>query len=205
MKYSRILGPIRAKRQKSPLGQESWAALGPCRQRAARYQTQPVAGDGSDPLSDRFKLKFHRENREFAGYTLVVGKDGPKMKDVQPTGQGIRNSHRPGAGGSLSTTGSSVAMLASNLSILLGWPVVGQTELSGVLEFDLEYSRDDACAGMRHIGFQVDSGVGTEVGVAQGPAGRDRSRLRGAHAGRELTGAAWDTTSAAALRPADPL
>jgi uncharacterized protein (TIGR03435 family) len=30
-------------------------------------------------LSDRFKLKIHRETKEVRGYALVVGKNGPKM------------------------------------------------------------------------------------------------------------------------------
>lgn len=32
-------------------------------------------------LEDRFKLKAHLENKELPVYTLVVGKDGPKLKD----------------------------------------------------------------------------------------------------------------------------
>lgn len=31
-------------------------------------------------LADRFKLSFHRETRQAAGYALVVGKNGPKLK-----------------------------------------------------------------------------------------------------------------------------
>jgi uncharacterized protein (TIGR03435 family) len=32
-------------------------------------------------LADRFKLKIHREAREGLAYSLVVAKDGPKMKE----------------------------------------------------------------------------------------------------------------------------
>jgi uncharacterized protein (TIGR03435 family) len=35
-------------------------------------------------LEDRFKLVFHRETKEFSVYTLVVGKDGPKLTPVPP-------------------------------------------------------------------------------------------------------------------------
>jgi uncharacterized protein (TIGR03435 family) len=35
-------------------------------------------------LADRFKLTFHRENREHALYALVVAKGGPKLKESVP-------------------------------------------------------------------------------------------------------------------------
>jgi uncharacterized protein (TIGR03435 family) len=35
-------------------------------------------------LADRFKLTFHRENREHAMYALVVAKGGPKLKESVP-------------------------------------------------------------------------------------------------------------------------
>ena len=35
-------------------------------------------------LAERFKLAIHRENRERSVYALVVGKDGPKMKEAPP-------------------------------------------------------------------------------------------------------------------------
>jgi uncharacterized protein (TIGR03435 family) len=35
-------------------------------------------------LADRFKLTFHRENRDHAIYALIVGKNGPKLKESPP-------------------------------------------------------------------------------------------------------------------------
>jgi uncharacterized protein (TIGR03435 family) len=35
-------------------------------------------------LEDRFRLKFHKETREFAVYVLGVGSDGPKLESVPP-------------------------------------------------------------------------------------------------------------------------
>ena len=37
-----------------------------------------------DLLADRFKLVAHRETKERNVYALVVGKDGPKMKEASP-------------------------------------------------------------------------------------------------------------------------
>jgi uncharacterized protein (TIGR03435 family) len=33
-------------------------------------------------LEERFKLKFHREEREIPTYSLIIAKDGPKLKDA---------------------------------------------------------------------------------------------------------------------------
>ncbi len=35
-------------------------------------------------LADRFKLTFHREDKEHAIYALIVGKNGPKLKESPP-------------------------------------------------------------------------------------------------------------------------
>ena len=35
-------------------------------------------------LADRFKLTAHRESKDLPAYALVVGKNGPKMKDAEP-------------------------------------------------------------------------------------------------------------------------
>jgi uncharacterized protein (TIGR03435 family) len=34
-------------------------------------------------LVDRFKMEFHKETREFSGFSLVVGKGGPKLKELR--------------------------------------------------------------------------------------------------------------------------
>jgi uncharacterized protein (TIGR03435 family) len=36
-------------------------------------------------LADRFKLAVHREEKEMPAYALVIGKGGPKLKEVVPT------------------------------------------------------------------------------------------------------------------------
>ena len=33
-------------------------------------------------LADRFQLNVHRESNEVAVYALVIGKNGPKLKDT---------------------------------------------------------------------------------------------------------------------------
>src|SRR5258706_10884942 len=41
-------------------------------------------------LTERFKLKLHREQKELPVYALVVGKSGVKMKEVEPADGGNR-------------------------------------------------------------------------------------------------------------------
>jgi uncharacterized protein (TIGR03435 family) len=88
-------------------------------------------------LEDRFKLKFHRELKEVAGYALVVGKNGIKLKEsAEGTRPGMAN--RPG-----SITGSmSMRSLAGLLTGPAGGPVSDSTGLTTRYDIDLKWSPD---------------------------------------------------------------
>jgi uncharacterized protein (TIGR03435 family) len=89
-------------------------------------------------LADRFKLKFHRESKEMQGYALVVGKNGPKLHEVELAGKGwARN--RVGAieGQEISTV-----RLAEILAGRLGHPVVDLTGIKGVFDLKLSWTPD---------------------------------------------------------------
>jgi hypothetical protein len=66
-------------------------------------------------LAGRFKLRFHTETREMAGYNLVVGKGGPKMN----------------------SGGTGMDLVASVVSNILRTKVVDQTGLEGKYSFSL--------------------------------------------------------------------
>lgn len=61
---------------------------------AQRYDIQATLPDGATEkdvphmlqalLAERFKLAIHRETRDLPVYALVVGKDGPKLKEAEP-------------------------------------------------------------------------------------------------------------------------
>jgi uncharacterized protein (TIGR03435 family) len=61
---------------------------------AQRYDIQATLPDGATEkdvpqmlqtlLAERFKLVIHRETRDLPVYALIVGKDGPKLKEADP-------------------------------------------------------------------------------------------------------------------------
>jgi uncharacterized protein (TIGR03435 family) len=91
-------------------------------------------------LADRFQVAFHWETKQLPRYLLVVGKGGPKLKevkadgepDVSVRGRKLINGHR-----------APVSQLVEVLSWLMGRAVVDQTGLAGVYDFKLEWSPDD--------------------------------------------------------------
>jgi bla regulator protein BlaR1 len=115
-------------------------------------------------LVDRFNLKYHYEKRELPMYSLVVAKDGLKMKptkaeedapgaDAPRPGDapGPRDGDPPRPGrrmltmnpGHLESTGTSIDMLAHVLSRQLGRTVVDKTGLTGEYDFALDYTPDN--------------------------------------------------------------
>jgi uncharacterized protein (TIGR03435 family) len=88
-------------------------------------------------LAERFKLAVHREEKQVAGYVLVVAKGGPKLKP----GAADRSyfTARPGL---ISCTRASMDELASALTGGLGRPVANRTELSGPYDLKLEWTPD---------------------------------------------------------------
>lgn len=101
-------------------------------------------------LTERFKLSFHREKKEFAIYALEVGKSGAKLKpsakpDQPPTvGPGVVYPERI----SLPGRNASVSELASLLQrAILDRPVVDRTGLAGRFDFDLDWAPDESQFG----------------------------------------------------------
>lgn len=112
-------------------------------------------------LADRFRLKFHRESREFPGYELVVAKSGLKLDatpkppaegfpDLPPDKPGLTN-HHTGRNGHFLVRVRGRQMPASEIARALqvpgDAPVVDRTGLTGKYDFTLEYSYDGRNAG----------------------------------------------------------
>jgi len=87
-------------------------------------------------LAERFKLSFHRENRELSSYALVVAKGGHKMHEVAGDGKSSRENTAN------STIAKSITMreFADFLSGPVQRPVVDKTGLTGKYDFVLDFT-----------------------------------------------------------------
>jgi uncharacterized protein (TIGR03435 family) len=101
-------------------------------------------------LAERFKLSFHRQEKEFSIYVLEIAKDGPKLKEstsapsdpaqlistVYP-----QHLHLPAKN---ATMGDFAALLQR---AVLDRPVVDKTGLAGRYNFDLDWAPDETQFG----------------------------------------------------------
>jgi uncharacterized protein (TIGR03435 family) len=105
-------------------------------------------------LAERFRLQFHRETREFAGYELVVAKSGHKLDTVPnapaegfpdlPPGKPALMDHHTARNGHYLVRVRGRQMPASEIARAVRVPgeapVVNGTGLTGKYDFTLEYS-----------------------------------------------------------------
>ena len=101
-------------------------------------------------FAERFKLVAHHEARELPIYALLVGRVGPKFRDVSPdppSGEDNLTKGVPGdMGGGPSRIGPEemqMTGLADMLARNLGHPVIDQTGLKGRYLIRLQWQRDD--------------------------------------------------------------
>jgi uncharacterized protein (TIGR03435 family) len=104
-------------------------------------------------LEERFRLKAHIETRELPVYTLLIGKDGSKLKpsaDQTPTlppRQRATGDVRGSIGGTISATSRTMRATAVPMSQLVnvliqqtGRLVIDKTNLQGLFDFNLQFS-----------------------------------------------------------------
>ena len=100
-------------------------------------------------LVERFALKFHRQEKEFAIYELSVAKGGPKLKaaakpDDPPQLYGMVFPGKIQVPARAVTMDDFVAMLQR---ATLDKPTVNKTGLTGKYDFDLEWAQDETQYG----------------------------------------------------------
>jgi uncharacterized protein (TIGR03435 family) len=89
-------------------------------------------------LADRFKLLFHRENRDVLGYALVVA-GTPKLERASGDGS-VFQARRMG---DLRVRNRDMTVLADSLALHLGRPVIDETKLEGRFSFTLTWTPSD--------------------------------------------------------------
>jgi uncharacterized protein (TIGR03435 family) len=147
---------------------QGYAIVGPEWLGSTRYEilaTVPAGANHDDvPLmlrrliTERFGLKFHREQKEMPGYALVTNRNGPKLKpaSASPTsiagrggfpdfpegvGPGVMNVDSVGSVRRLAAGAMSMAGFADYLAAQTGTPVNDQTELQGKYDIVLYFSK----------------------------------------------------------------
>jgi bla regulator protein BlaR1 len=123
-------------------------------------------------LADRFKLTYHFETREMPVYTLVIAKNGPKIKDAKDDGNGAEIGGDPQH--PLIARNVSMALFAGALSRLqeLDRPVLDGTGLTGVFNFTLDYAPEDAASPDKagpSIFTALAEQLGLKLEVSKGP------------------------------------
>jgi uncharacterized protein (TIGR03435 family) len=107
-------------------------------------------------LDERFRLVYHREQREMPIYSLTVAKSGPKLRTpaspAEATPQGppaLAFVIYPGVGARLPARNATIGEFASVLQrAALPRPVIDQTGISGRYDFDLEFVPDEGQFGL---------------------------------------------------------
>jgi uncharacterized protein (TIGR03435 family) len=94
-------------------------------------------------LAERFQLKIHREKKDMQIYALVVGKNGPRLKQSAPD----EKSAATITNGLIIFSKVALPALAYNLSQLLDRPVMDRTALSeNYYDFKLQWAPDSPSA-----------------------------------------------------------
>jgi uncharacterized protein (TIGR03435 family) len=111
-------------------------------------------------LAERLKLQVHHETRELPGLALIVGKNGPKLKESAPgSGDAEGGAHfgmsmSPKGGERMEVTNASMPKLANTLTALLGRPVLDKTGLTGAYDFILEFTRTETAGPKASGGYR---------------------------------------------------
>jgi len=105
-------------------------------------------------LADRFQLKVHTETRELPAYLLTVGKNGLKLpKSDAAAGGGQRIMQ--GRPGDMNMQGVSMFDFTHMLTMVLYRPVVDQTGLTGLWNFNLKWTPDESQFGGMSPGKRI--------------------------------------------------
>jgi uncharacterized protein (TIGR03435 family) len=120
-------------------------------------------------LADRFQLVAHLETRERPIYELVVAKKGAILGDLQSSGSTVSASR----GRIEIRTTNSVAVLAEELSKVVGRDVIDQTGIVGRYDLKLQWAYDDpnaTAASAADTGPSIFTALEEQLGLHLEPA-----------------------------------
>ena len=118
-------------------------------------------------LAERFKLVVHRETQELPVYTLVAGRNGPKLREVQDDGSPAEVDS--GGGHQIRARHISMKQLAAALQGFIGDTVVDASGLTGLFDLNLDFNVDESTtsegptvfeAVQRQLGLKLESRKG---------------------------------------------
>ena len=120
-------------------------------------------------LGDRFKLTFHREQREMPVYALAVAKNGPKFKESAPDADPIQHHSMNGRNNVITMPKATMDdVTAAIANAFLDRPVVDRTGLTGTYDIKLTYTpetRANREAGPDPTDISVFTAVQSQLGL----------------------------------------
>jgi uncharacterized protein (TIGR03435 family) len=117
-------------------------------------------------LADRFKLAFHRQNKELSAYAMTVAKGGAKLKESAP---GTKPYRENSAVGSI-VRAWTMKEWADFISGPMRTPVVDMTGLKGRYDFSLDFTAY-LPGGENAMNVAFDNANGIMIAAMQGELG----------------------------------
>jgi uncharacterized protein (TIGR03435 family) len=111
-------------------------------------------------LAERFKLAVHRETREIAAYSVVLGKKGSKLKESAPDRKSsMADTVSPAGTRQTVFEATPLRVLVNMLANTLGSPVVDQTGLAGLYDFTFEWpdAGTSLSAALEELGLKLEA------------------------------------------------
>jgi len=116
-------------------------------------------------MIERFGLKLHHETRAFMIYTLIVGKNGSKLKESEKGGGGVTVSPREDGYKLRSLGGATVSTLAAALQNRLNELVIDKTGLTGNYAFSLEFADNTPAVSDAPLLPSLSTALNEELGL----------------------------------------
>ena len=129
-------------------------APGPATEEQLRLMMQTL-------LRERFKLVLHRQTKELSAYVLVVGKNGPKVRETKTEGEASIDINQRQL--SVNVQRAPVSQLIDMMSNLLRAPVIDMTGLTG--RYDLTLNVAKYVGDMAARGQSIDSAPADPVAL----------------------------------------